>query len=262
MGGPAWKGEGYFDNISLVGAPNGGSLLVMNSLLNGMSLSASFKINIPFVMDLTKYDVFTIPSIYQLLPHEGLLRAYDEDLNKIDVDIYDVETWKKYGWLAYDSEKFIKEFSAEEQSQAGKYFQTVLRRAKLFQAALNASSNENTSVRFYNFVAECKPTIDGMVVYKDRKTGSWKTLLAAQSFKKSDGTNVSKKLVKKAVISPGDGQVSDVSLIYSFTKPSKPAGGVKAVTTICGHHSLQVENKEVRKSILEIFNLPVNGSAK
>ncbi len=261
MTGSAWKGEGYFNNLSLVGVPNGGSLLVLDSLLNGMSLLGSFKVNIPFVMDLTKYDVFTIPSIYQLLPHEGLLRVYDENLKEIDVDIYNSETWKKYGWLAYGSKEFGNEFSAKEATLAEEYFQTVLRRAKLFQSALNSSSNQNTSVRIYNFGAECIPTVDGMVIYKESKTDNWRTLFLAESFKKSDGTTVSKKRVEEVNRWPGDGQVSQGSLNHSFTKTRKTnqsTADVKELTIVCGYHSLLVEHNEIQKGIMRVLNLPPN----
>jgi hypothetical protein len=213
-------------------------------------------------MDFTKYDVFTIPSIYQLLPHEGILRAFDEDLKEIEVDIYDSETWKKYGWLVYDSAEFRKEFSAEEQNFAEEYFKTVLNRGKLFQAALNAGSTATTSVRIYNFGAECMDTVDGMVVYKDRKTNDWRTLFETQSFKKSDGTTVSKKQVKKTITSPGDGQVSGTSLNHGFTKSTGPEGEVRAQTIVCGYHTFLVGDKEIRKSILNVLNLPLSVSAK
>ncbi|MEO8074164.1 MAG: hypothetical protein ABI686_13075, partial [Acidobacteriota bacterium] len=35
---PTWKGASYFNNISLIATPNGGSLSALNSLLNGFSL--------------------------------------------------------------------------------------------------------------------------------------------------------------------------------------------------------------------------------
>ena len=71
---PTWKGANYFNNISLIATPNGGSLSAFNSLLNGFSLFGGGKLNLPFVQNLSKYDLFTIPSIYQLLPHDGMVR--------------------------------------------------------------------------------------------------------------------------------------------------------------------------------------------
>ena len=261
MAGPAWEGVEYFNNISLVGTPNGGSFLVLDSLLNGMSLSGTFRVNVPFVMDLTKFDVFTIPSIYQLLPHEGLLRVFDENLKSIDVDLYDIESWKKYGWLAYDDKEFADQFSKEEQEQAEEYFLAVLRRGMEFQAALNAGPNTNPLIRIFNFGAECKSTLDGMLVYEDPKSKKWKTLFVAESFKRGDGRTVSKQNVKELLFSSGDGQVSTASLNYSFVDKKNPVPIRNDFSIVCGHHSFLVEHEAVRKGIIDLFNSPPNSLA-
>ena len=190
---PDWSGASYFNNIMLVGVPNGGSLPALDSLLNGFSLFGSGKINLPFIRNLSKFDLFTIPSIYQLLPHDGMVRAFDEDLKPLKVDVYNPKTWEKYGWLVYEDKDFSKKFSEDEQRQAKAYFSAVLLRAKLFQAALNAKPTRKNPVPMYYLGSECKPTIDGMIIYKDAKENVWKTRFEADSFTKTDGTKVTKE---------------------------------------------------------------------
>ena len=166
--------------------------------MNGFSLFGSGKINLPFIRNLSKFDLFTIPSIYQLLPHDGMVRAFDEDLKPLKVDVYNPKTWEKYGWLVYEDKDFSKKFSEDEQRQAKAYFSAVLLRAKLFQAALNAKPTRKNPVPMYYLGSECKPTIDGMIIYKDAKENVWKTRFEADSFTKTDGTKVTKEELKSS----------------------------------------------------------------
>ncbi|HEX9961267.1 MAG TPA: hypothetical protein VGB00_10065, partial [Pyrinomonadaceae bacterium] len=93
---PNWSGARHFNKIFLVGTPNEGSLPSLNSLINGFSFLGG-GLNLPFIQNLTRFDIFTIPSIYQLLPQAGTLRAFDENLKPVEVDIYNPATWEKYG---------------------------------------------------------------------------------------------------------------------------------------------------------------------
>ena len=256
---PNWAGASYFNNILLVAVPNGGSTSALNSLLNGFSLFGSGKINLPFVQNLTKYDLFTIPSIYQLLPHKNMVNAYDEDLKPIKVDIYNPATWEKYGWTAYTDKEFAEKFSPEEQKEAKSYLRSVLARAKLFQAALDAKSVKQTPVSIYFLGSECAPTIDGMIIHKDRKDNVWKTEFEPDSFKKSDGTKVEKDELKKVLYSPGDGVVPTRSLTSIILrngevrelKGQKIGNDLKAA---CSEHNRLTGDDVIGKSLLGVLD--------
>ncbi len=258
---PTWTGASYFNNIMLVATPNGGSLPSLDSLLNGFSLFGSGKINIPFVRNLSKFDLFTIPSIYQLLPHDGMVRAFDENLKPLKVDVYNVATWKKYGWLAFKDKDFAGKFSEAERSSASSYFEAVLLRAKLFQAALSAKPAAKNPVPIYYLGSECKQTIDGMIIYMDKKENRWKTQFDADSFTKRDGTKMSKEQLEKIIFSPGDGVVSKRSLlasIKSIGKLDNPRSGlVNDLTIVCGEHNRLTGEEGIDKSLLSVLNLSV-----
>ncbi|MEP7037088.1 MAG: hypothetical protein ABI891_01990, partial [Acidobacteriota bacterium] len=257
---PTWKGASYFNNISLIATPNGGSLSALNSLLNGFSLFGGGKLNLPFVQNLSKYDLFTIPAIYQLLPHDGMVRAYDENLKPIKVDVYNPATWEKYGWTAYANEDFTKKIENTTPEQAKAYFRAVLLRAKLFQAALDAKPARKNPIPIYYLGSECKPTIDGMILYKDSKDNVWKTEFEADSFTKSDGTKVSKDELEKVLYSPGDGVVPKRSLISSLLSVGKfrnlRSGLVSDELTIaCGEHNRLAGDEIIGKSLLSVLDL-------
>jgi len=259
---PTWKGASYFNNISLVATPNGGSLSALNSLLSGFSLFGGGKINLPFIQNLSKYDLFTIPSIYQLLPHADMVRAFDEDLKPIKIDIYNQATWEKYGWAAYGDEDFSKKSEDATQEQAKAYLKAVLLRAKMFQAALNARPTRRNPIPIYYFGSECKPTIDGMILYKSPKDNAWKTEFEADSFTKRDGTKVSKEELEKVLYSPGDGVVPKRSLISSLLNIGKfrnaRSGTLEDLTVSCGEHNRLAGDAIISKSLLNVLGLSVS----
>ncbi len=139
---PTWAGAKHFDKIFLLGTPNEGSVSSLNVLLDGFSYVGG-GLNLPFIQNINRFDVFTIPSIYQLLPHEGSLLAYDENLKPLEIDIYDPAIWDKYGWSIWNDDDFKKKFTPLEQRNARPYFLSALKRAKQLQAALSADSQRH-----------------------------------------------------------------------------------------------------------------------
>ncbi|CAN5561733.1 hypothetical protein BH18ACI1_BH18ACI1_16360 [soil metagenome] len=258
---PTWKGTSYINSILLVATPNGGSLSALNSLLNGFSLFGGGKLNLPFLQNLSKYDLFTIPSIYQLLPHDGMVRAFDENLKPLKIDIYNPATWEKYGWTAYTDEDFSKKIENATQEQAKAYFQAVLLRAKLFQAALSAKPMRKNPIPIYYFGSECRPTVDGMIIHKNPKDNTWKTEFETDSFTKRDGTKVSKEELEKVLYSPGDGVVPKRSLISSLLNIGKSANlesdVLKDLTVACGEHNRLAGDEIIDKTVLSLLNLPI-----
>lgn len=249
---PTWAGAGNFRKIFLLGTPNEGSVLSLNSLANGVSFFG-ISINLPFIQNLTKFDLFTIPSAYQLLPADGTLKAYDENLKPLKIDLYDASTWTKYGWNVIEDKSFGKEFSAAEQRNARAYFVTVLNRAKAFQEALNAPSKGAVPVSINLVGSDCKPTLDAIVIYRDVKDGKWKTIFKADSFPRSDGTKVTSEELKALIYASGDGVVTARSRLAETLK-EKP-GAPPAIPSlsnfaICEEHSKLPGNADIQNYIL------------
>src|SRR5688500_5773341 len=181
---PTWSGARHFEKIFLIGTPNEGSVASLNALLNGFSYVGG-GLNLPFIQDITRFDAFTIPSLYQLLPHDGALLAYDENLKPMTIDLYDPAEWEKYGWVMWQDENFTKKFDPSEPRNARPVFNATLARAKRFQAALDAGANAKTSVSFYLIGGDCKPTPAGMLLLRDEKKNRWETRFKADGFTRS-----------------------------------------------------------------------------
>ena len=107
---PNWSGARDLNKIFLLGTPNEGSVSAVDGLLNGFSYVGG-GLNLPFVQNISRFDLFTIPAIYQLLPHDGTLKAYDENLKPISLDIYDPVTWETYNWGIWKDENYKEKFT-------------------------------------------------------------------------------------------------------------------------------------------------------
>lgn len=246
---PTWAGAKHLDRIFLLGTPNEGSIAALDAMLNGFSYFGR-GINVPFVRDISRFDVFTIPSMFELLPQNGALRILDESFKPLKIDLYDPTTWDEYGWNVWDDKDFGKKFDFIEQEQARPYFRVVLKRARDFQAALNASSNTKPPVSFYLIGAECKDTLNAAIIY--RKKDRWKMIFTPESFERSDGTKVPEEQVRRMIIGGGDGVVPIESL------KAEHSGGPKNMPIAgelrqCESHAKLVTNPAIQDRLFALL---------
>lgn len=252
---PTWIGARHFDKIFLVGTPNQGSVEALSSFLEGASFLGG-GINIPFIRDIDRFDVFTIPSVYQLLPHEGTLLAYDENFQAITIDHFNPEEWEKYDWAIWQDGGFDKKFSAEERRNARAFFRSALLRAKLFQSALNAASSGPTSVSFYLVGADCKETSAGVMLIKDTEKNRWKTHFKAGDFTRTNGEKVKKEQIKPLLFADGDGVVTKASLALAGAQQNgrQTALPVSDVLYQCVDHNKLLTSEIVQEKLFAFLN--------
>ncbi len=251
---PTWIGARNFDKIFLLGTPNEGSVATINALLNGFSYVGG--INLPFIQDISRFDAFTIPSIYQLLPHEGTLLAYDENLKPINIDVYDPKTWETYGWGIWKDDDYLKKFSPAEVRSVAPYFRAVLARAKRFQAALNANTAAKVPVPFYRMGGDCKETLDGMLLLRNDKKDRWEARFKADSFTRANGEKVAGEEVKKILFSIGDGVVTKRSLEAAGAGKfvNRPVLPIVSELYQCESHGKLVTNPEIQDKLFALLN--------
>jgi pimeloyl-ACP methyl ester carboxylesterase len=247
---PTWSGARHFEKIFLIGTPNEGSVASLNALLNGFSYIGG-GLNLPFIQNISRFDVFTIPSIYQLLPHDGSFLIYDESLKPVVIDIYDPAVWEKYDWAIWRDDDFSKKFTPVEQKNAQAYFRAVLLRAKRFQNALDANTSAKIPVSFYLVGADCKETSNAVLLRMDEKKNRWETSFKADGFTRSNGEKVTAEQLKTLIFAMGDSVVTKRSLAGE----SLVAGGRKTVLPIvselyqCESHSKLVTNPEIQDKL-------------
>jgi pimeloyl-ACP methyl ester carboxylesterase len=253
---PDWSGAKHFDKIFMLGTPNEGSMEALETLYNGYSINSfAGKLYPEF---LSREVGFTIPSLFQLLPHGVSARFYDEDLKPFKLDIYDVKTWKKYGWSLTSDPAFMDTLGKSKKIQAEKYFEVVLLRAKHFHQALNVKTKVPAWLTFYLIGSDCKNTLDGAIVYFDTEKGKWETLMDSSSFKKVRGEKVPEKLVRQTIFTKGDGTVTKTSL---FAETIAEINGQNLFTVetpslnqkvVCEDHTTLSGNKTILQNLAEL----------
>ena len=258
---PTWAGGRHFDKMFLLGTPNEGSIMSLNALLNGFSYVGG-GLNLPFIQNITRFDVFTIPSIYQLLPHNGAVAAYDENLKPLQIDVFDPAEWEKYDWAIWDDPDFTKKFDATEQRNARSFFNAALSRAKRFQAALNAAPNGKPPISFYLIGADCKETPAGFLIRRDEKKSRWETHFKADGFTRANGEKVKDDELKPLLFALGDSVVTKRSLAgETIRNGDKDPLPITAEIYQCVEHNKLVTNPEVQDKLfafLATTPLPTN----
>lgn len=241
---PTWAGAKHFERIVLMGTPNEGTTTALSSFVNGFTLGG-VRIDLPFVQDTSRFTVFTIPAAYQLLPAPGTLRAFDDRLEPITIDLYDPKIWEKYGWNPIDDNDFADEFKLPERKIAPAFFLAALERAKRLYEAL-AAPGKNAGVSFHLVGSDCKTGLDAIVIYRDGKKDEWKTIFRPKTFTRSDGTKITDVELKKIMVAPGDEVVTRRSL-------EPEARWAESTKFICGEHNKLAANTMVQDYIIGLL---------
>lgn len=257
---PNWSGAKNFEKIFMLGTPNEGSMNALETLNEGYSIDAPIAGRMrPGYLN--RQVAFTIPAVYQLLPHGKSAKFYDENLKPIELNIYDPATWRKYGWTALADKEYTSTLSPAQKTQAERYFETVLRRARLFHQALDAKTVTPKSLEIYLYGSDCKNTLNGAVVYFDTKNEAWKTITDGDSFKNAKGEKVESKTVKETIFAKGDGTVAlssllaeNVSLLNKqnlfFASPTSTNQMI-----ICEDHSSMTGNKKIQETFASVLSI-------
>jgi pimeloyl-ACP methyl ester carboxylesterase len=251
----SWAGARFFNKIVLLGTPNEGSVNALGALVTGYALG-SVRMDLPFVQNSSKFVVFTIPAAYELLPAPGTLRAFDEKLNPVAIDIYDPRVWAKYGWKLTSDPKFSSHFNSAERKVAESFFAAVLDRSKRLHEALEAAHGQTGGIDFFVIGSDCKTAEDAIVVYRAGKANEWKTLFRPKDLKRQDGSKVTADELKKLMLAPGDGIVTSRSL-QAHTESEKASVpsiiGSKEETMFCEGHSTLAASDKIQDHIIGLL---------
>lgn len=245
---PTWAGAKDLRKIVLLGTPNEGSSLALEGFINGESFGP-IGVNLPFVRNVSRFDIFTIPAAYELLPAPGTFKLYGPDAERIDVDLYDPKVWTEYGWNPIDDRKFDQSFSAVERKTAPRFFEKMLKRARLFHEALDAGTKAKPAIELELVGSECKQTVDAALVRPNDGADKWVTLFKVDGSAKRRSDDRETAELKAAIYTPGDGVVTASSLVAAGRL------GVEPLSTIfvCEGHNSLPGNAEVQDHLIEIF---------
>lgn len=162
-----WRGAGLVRRAILLGPPNRGALAaVKNVALGGRP--------IPILPEFPGPVVGTFPSIYQLMPPTDAEAIVYEDGSV--VDLYDVETWSRYGWglLSPEHEDVLENLipglaAAERLAAARRFIGLSLARAAQLHRALARPARPPEGTSLHLFASDTLETAGRVRI--DRATG-------------------------------------------------------------------------------------------
>ncbi|HJU92714.1 MAG TPA: hypothetical protein VJ656_07275 [Pyrinomonadaceae bacterium] len=216
---PTWAGAAHISKIVMIGVPNEGSTDAFASLLEGYSITEGLRRRFPLLNKLTAEDIVTTPSVFQLLPHRNAVKFLDENLQAIQIDLYNVEVWKRYGWSVIYSSPDFRRRHAQTVGTNGNgdeldaYLAATLRRARRFHQALDSVEHTHSPVVLLAIGGDCEETLNSPVILRDEKRNRWVTLTRPREYRTSSGQKISKKQATQAMYVPGDGRVTRASLL-------------------------------------------------
>lgn len=209
---PTWQGAAHISKIVMIGTPNEGSADAFATLAEGYSITEGLRRRVPLLNKLTAEDAARTPSVFQLMPHRQTARFLDENLQPLQLDLYDPQVWKHYEWGAINSPELRHHFASSGEDLDA-YFAATLKRARRFQEALDAVENSDSPVVLLAIGGDCEETLSAPVILRDQKRNRWVTLIRPREYRTAAGLKMSKKQVTEAMYAPGDGRVTRASLL-------------------------------------------------
>ena len=215
---PTWAGSAHISKIVMIGVPNEGSADAFSTLVEGYSITEGLRRRVPLLNKLTAEDVVRTPSVFQLMPHRQAVKFLDENLQPLAVDLYDTETWKRYGWsVIYSSPDFRQHYAGTNggntADELDAYLSATLRRARRFHEALDAADHSDSAVVLLAIGGDCEETLNSPVILRDEQRNRWLTLTRPREYRTSAGGKISKRQATDAMYAPGDGRVTRASLL-------------------------------------------------
>src|SRR5262249_10993160 len=250
---PDWSGARNLNSVVMIAPPNAGSINALRVLLQGFSalsfarpfgaLPRKLSRKLPFAR-VGPRVTFTVPAIYQLLPPSGQARFFSADLIPLPVDLYDVETWRRFKWsVAFDEDLRRHELgrmamklgpnaaraeSLKLAAERERFLRVVLRRSTAFHNALAVEAPPPPSLRFFFIGGDCIPTLDGVVIING---ASPRTIFSVTEF---HGEKVLRLKLEDLILAPGDGTITRHSLF------GRPPGAQPAVAIPTSMRSTRV----------------------
>ena len=209
---PTWQGAAHISKIVMIGTPNEGSSDAFATIVEGYSITEGLRRRVPLLNKLTAADAARTPSVFQLMPHRTAAKFLDENLKPLDLDLYDAEVWKRYGWGAINSVEFRRQYNGNPE-ELDAYLDATLKRARRFHQSLDAVEDEESPVVLLAIGGDCEETLSAPVILRDEKHNGWLTLIRPREFRTSAGVKMSKQQVTDAMYAPGDGRVTRASLL-------------------------------------------------
>ena len=234
--------------VTYAGAVDIGRIVTIGTPQRG-TMSAFRILNNGFARTMSTREIFSMPSVYQLLPDDPDGHFLDMEGNPVEVDLYDARTWVANRWSIWSPRHAEGEAPPPE---AERFLQAALDRARAFHKALRRSSpSTSPTVPVHLFGSDCVPTLDRVVL---NPTPEGTEILF------NDGTAPYRNAreLEKLMLAPGDGTVTADSLVDLASAP--PPSPSASTFFFCATHGLLPANRGSQDNLFYV--LLGNGARK
>ncbi len=242
-----WAGAADIGRMALIGTPHRGTMSAFRILNVGFSRTMSPRV------------VFSMPSIYQLLPQPGAGHFVDLQGQPLDVDLYNPTTWVDNGWSVFNP-RYDRGPSppADELAARVRFLGAALKRARAFQLALERDGGPSP-VPVHLFGSDCIPTLDRAVLKPT--PGGTVTLLNDDGSARGEAS-----ALETIMMVPGDGTVTTDSLLGAGL-PGDPAAPARDTSRFastfffCETHGFLVTDRSFQDNLFYVLLSGGQGAA-
>ncbi|MDH4167532.1 MAG: hypothetical protein OEV90_14125 [Gammaproteobacteria bacterium] len=159
---PTYEGAAAIRRLLLVGTPSLGTLQPVLSLLRGEEIG---------LRRIPPEIVATCPGITEMMPHPAVPWLIDVQGKSVDADLYDIATWRDFGWSLFDPNIAARTISTHGGGAEGRrhlnllreYLARNLQRGRAFASSF-ATQPDPRDVPTWVFGGDCAPTLARLVL--------------------------------------------------------------------------------------------------
>jgi hypothetical protein len=233
--------------LILVGTDNAGALQSLRTLNRGRSY-------LPLLgRRILPEALFTFESVFETLPGDGTDLFFDRDGQLLDVDLFEAENWRRFGWSVFDPEvrrrldrRAHEELFADEDARLV-YLSGVLDRARRLHRLLARDVRGFGRSRYYLIQNAYRPTGRRAMLTRDLQ-GEWQTRFASD-----EAVRREPYLYSLAAV-PGDGYATQESQIGM--SPQELAALARPPVYVPEKHRDIIRHPATQRWILEFLAEP------
>jgi hypothetical protein len=159
---PTYEGAAAVRRLLLVGTPNLGTMQPVLSLLRGEEIG---------LRRIRPEIVATCTGITEMMPHPAVPWLIDLQGRQVDADLYDIETWRDFGWSVFDPDIAGRTIASHGGGAEGRRHLDLLReylarnlvRGRVFANSF-ATRPDSRDVPTWVFGGDCAPTLARLVL--------------------------------------------------------------------------------------------------
>lgn len=258
--------DGRDHPVTYAGAADIGRLVLIGTPLRG-TMSAFRVLNVGFSRTMSPEVLFTMPSVYQLLPVESYGHIVDPLGRPVNVDLHDASAWVENGWSVFSQYARDRHrrsdalhdaptsITDEDLSRKRAFLQSALDRAVAFHKALERNTEEGSPVPVHIFGSDCIPTLDRAVL-------KWTPNGPLTLFEGETSPERTARELVDTIMVPGDGTVTAGSLLALESPVGLPRHDRRFASTFffCESHGFLPANRGFQDNLLYVlFYGPSNG---